>query len=105
MERSYFWKNIYVPFYEQLVDLPTVADNGNIKDYAIGEGSSTSFMSVEEFRQNPPLGSMIARHAGGLNINQRISPEEWERIEWVDELLDSIDMIAKRLRLWRDLDG
>lgn len=75
-EGSYYWKDIYVPFYGQLADLTPVAEDGNIKVYATEEGSSASFGSVDEFQQNPPLDSVIARNDEGLSINQRVSPEE-----------------------------
>ncbi len=69
-EWSYCWQDIYVPFYGQLADFPLVAEDGSIKVYATGEGSSASFDSVEEFLQNPPVGSVVARNDKGLSIDQ-----------------------------------
>ncbi len=69
-EWSYYWKDIYVPFYGQLADFPLVAEDGSIKVYATGEGSSASFESVDEFLQHPPVGSVVARNDKGLNIDQ-----------------------------------
>lgn len=80
-EWSYYWKDIYVPFYDQLADLTPVAEDENIMVYATGEEISTSFGSVDEFQQNPPLGSVIARNDQSLSINQRVSPEEWGKID------------------------
>ena len=78
---SYYWKDIYVPFYEQLADLLLVAESGRIKVYATGEESTARFGSVDEFQQNPPLDSVIARNTKGLSINQSVSPEEWGGID------------------------
>ena len=69
-EWSYYWKDIYVPFYGQLADLPLVAEDGSVKVYATGEESSASFESVDEFLQNPPVGSVVARNDKGLSIDQ-----------------------------------
>jgi len=69
-EWSYYWKDIYVPFYAQLADFPLVAEDGSIKVYATGEGSDFSFESVDEFLQNPPVGSVVARNDKGLSIDQ-----------------------------------
>ena len=80
-EWSYYWRHIYVPFYEQLAGLPVAAAGGNTTVYATGEESSASFESVDEFLQNPPLGSVIARNDEGLSINQRVSPLEWGEID------------------------
>ena len=79
-EMGYFWKDIYIPFYGQLTDLPLLAEDGNIKVYATGEESSARFGSVDEFQQNPPLGSVIARNDRDLSINQRVTPEEYGKI-------------------------
>lgn len=77
--QSYYWKDIYVPFYKQLTDFTPLVENGNIKVYVTGEESSASFGSVEEFQQNPPLSSMIARNDKSISINQKMSPEDnWE---------------------------
>jgi len=76
-EWSYYWKDIYVPFYEQLADLPLLAEDGNVTIYATDEESSVSFESVDEFRQNPPFGSVVMRDDEGLSINQMVSPQEW----------------------------
>ena len=69
-EWSYYWKEIYVPFYGQLADLTPLAEDGSIKIYATGEGSSASFESVDEFLQNPPVGSVVAQNDKGLSIDQ-----------------------------------
>jgi len=69
-EWSYYWKDIYVPFYGQLAGFLLVAEGGSIKVYATREESSASFESVDEFLQNPPVGSVVARNDKGLSINQ-----------------------------------
>jgi hypothetical protein len=81
-EWSYYWKDIYIPFYRRLADLPAVAENGNIKVYFTGEQSEAKFPSVGDFLQNPPLGSVIATNDKVLSINQRISPEGLENIDF-----------------------
>lgn len=75
-KQSYYWKEVYVPFYGQLVNLTPAAEDGTIKVYATAEGSNASFESVAEFQQHPPLGSAIARNDRGVSINQRVTPEE-----------------------------
>jgi len=77
-EWSYYWQESYVPLYEQLTNLPLVAEAGSTRVYATGEKGMVDFQSVDDFLQYPPLGSVIARNDKSLNINQRVSPEETE---------------------------
>lgn len=81
VKKSYYWKDIYVPFYGQLTDLLLLAEDGNIKVYATEEESIARFGSVDEFQQNLPLGSIVARNDRDLTINQRVLPEDWGEID------------------------
>ncbi|MCK4964777.1 MAG: hypothetical protein KAS54_06835 [Dehalococcoidia bacterium] len=90
-EWSYYWKDIYVPFYGQLTDFSLVAEDGSIKVYATGEGSDFSFESVDEFLQNPPVGSVIARNDKGLSINQGCEVVDLKYdLSWVRENADYV---------------
>lgn len=73
-EWSYYWKNIYVPFYYELSDLPLVTTNDDIYIYCTDTVNTTGFTNVESFLQNPPLGAAIATNDKNLPINQFISP-------------------------------
>jgi hypothetical protein len=71
-EWSYYWKNIYVPFYSELSELPLVATNDAIHIYSTDPGNTTDFASVEDFLQNPPTGAVIATNDKNLPINELV---------------------------------
>lgn len=80
-EASYCGKDLYAPFYEQLSDLTPVAEDGDVRVYARGNGSNPAFGSLAEFQQSPPVGSVIARSDPGLDINRKITPAECPPID------------------------
>ena len=69
-EWAYSWREIYVPFYEELTDRTQKLAEKNITVYSTGGGSVEEFSSVEDFIQNPPLGAIIATNDTNLPINQ-----------------------------------
>jgi len=80
-EWSYYWKESYIPFYEKLIHLPSVSGNETVKVYAMANGGENGFQSVDDFLQNPPVGSVIASNDKSLSINQRLSQEESGEID------------------------
>jgi hypothetical protein len=75
-EWSYYWKEGYIPFYDELVNLPTVTANESVRVYATGRRDSAGFQSPDDFLQNPPLGAVIATSDKELEVNQRTGLEE-----------------------------
>ncbi len=66
---DYSWKEIYVPFYQELSHLtPLLTDNSTVI-YTTGRRLSEDFTSVDDFLQNPPPGSVIATNDKNLPIN------------------------------------
>jgi len=90
-ESGYQWKESYIPFYSNLVSLPTVAMNETTRIYAIGNDSTSNFKNVDDFLGNPPFGSVIATNMNDLNLNQVVNQEELgyidgEKFTVMDEL-------------------
>jgi hypothetical protein len=71
-EWSYIWKESYVPFYDRVSQLVTLAEDGNIKVYLANNENHSTFTSIDNFRWHPPIGSVIACNDADMKINQRI---------------------------------
>ncbi len=73
---DYDFNDTYIPLYDRLADLSLVTEDDNIRVYATQDEDQISYRTVQEFLQNPPLGSVIATNDTKLNVNQMISPAE-----------------------------
>jgi hypothetical protein len=83
-ESSFYWKEIYVPFYAQLSGLTPVVEEGTTTVYATDGNDSTEYVSVAQFAGTPPIGSTIATNDPSLPVNQRFSSEEWGQTTTID---------------------
>ena len=74
---GYSLRYAYVPFYDQLDDLPLVTRNGSVLVYATDTENEPPLSTIMDPLRNPPLGSLIATNDLSLDINQRITPVEY----------------------------
>jgi hypothetical protein len=79
---GYSLRYAYVPFYEQLDDLPLVTRNGSLLVYATDTENEPPLETIMDPLRNPPLGSLIASGDPTLNINQRIMPQEYINMQF-----------------------
>ncbi|MBI2868705.1 MAG: hypothetical protein HYX96_02625 [Chloroflexi bacterium] len=72
LDWGYSWKEGYVPFFRDLAGLtPLVSDERGIL-YGTGPGPSYDFQDLNDFLENPPLGSVIAANVINLSVNQSV---------------------------------
>ncbi|MFA5374633.1 MAG: hypothetical protein WC455_02600 [Dehalococcoidia bacterium] len=79
---GYSLRYAYVPFYEQLDDLPLVTSNGSVMVYATDTENEPPLETVMDPLRNPPLGSLIASGDPTLNINRLITPQEYINMQF-----------------------
>ncbi|MDP2730992.1 MAG: hypothetical protein Q8O55_11015, partial [Dehalococcoidales bacterium] len=63
---NFLRKVSYVPFYQQLTELPLVASSGSTRIYATGPNIKAGSQNVDDFLQNLPQGSVLATNTGDL---------------------------------------
>lgn len=79
---GYILRYAYVPFYDQLNDLPLVTHNDSIMVYATNTAEEPPLETIMDPLSNPPLGSLIATNDLTLDINQRITPDEYINMQF-----------------------
>jgi len=73
---GYSWKEGYIPFYGELHQFNLVAADQRGSLYAARHESNSEFQSLDDFLNNPPLGSSIATDATKLDFNYHLGSEE-----------------------------
>jgi|GEM_PF-3772451 len=81
---SYLWKDLYSPFYSGVSELPLVTKDDLVRIYAIDTENPPDFMSVEDFKNHAPLGSVVASNNVGFNVDQVVAGDEFPGIEVLD---------------------
>lgn len=83
-EEGYSLRYAYVPFYDQLIDLPLVTQNGSMLVYATDTENPPPMSTVMDPLGNPPLGSLIASGDPSLSINQVVTLQEYVNTQFGD---------------------